>query len=114
MTHKKKDANHAGVSAIMTACGALVIDCTAAPRLGFDAIAIHHGKIAFIEVKDGTLPASKRKLTTNEMTQRMRITTHGGEYVVLLDEEQAQCWCEDAARQARREVNATQNAGQVK
>lgn len=94
MTHKRKDSNHNDLAETMRYCGALVIDCTGAPELGFDAIAIRAGRVAFLEFKDGSLPPSKQRLTDHEQVMQRSITAFGGAYLVITNEQQAQEWCE--------------------
>jgi hypothetical protein len=62
------DANHAGVVAVLRACGWYVLD-TSRVGQGFpDCIAAKHGVVRFIEIKDGAKPLSAQALTAAEAT----------------------------------------------
>ena len=50
------------------------------PRLGFDRLYIHQGRVFICEVKDGDKPPSARKLTGNELKTRAAIEAAGGVY----------------------------------
>jgi len=53
------------------------------PDTGFDLLVVAPGgQLAVVEVKDGTLPPSKRRLTPNEKAQRAKLTARGALYVI--------------------------------
>jgi hypothetical protein len=57
------DANHAIVKGTFIACGALVTDLSRVGGGVGDFLVQHQGKLYLVEVKDGSKPPSKRKLT---------------------------------------------------
>lgn len=63
----RKDANHAAIVSAMQAAGAHVID-TSRMGDGFPDVLIGAaGKWMLIEIKDGAKPASRRKLTADQV-----------------------------------------------
>jgi hypothetical protein len=89
MTGKRKDANHNSVVQALEAAGAVCIDCTVAPVLGFDLLILHRGKIYITEVKDGSKPASARKLTDGEAARKEQVELKNVPYNVVLNREEA-------------------------
>jgi hypothetical protein len=83
------DANHASVVQALRSCGWTVIDTS---RLGSgfsDAVAIKHGRIEFVEIKDGRKRPSERKLTPHEITFHQRLLAAGVTVKVITDVEGA-------------------------
>jgi hypothetical protein len=78
---KRKDANHSACTEAVRAVGAVTIDCTGDPSIGFDEIWLWRGQTFLIEIKDGSKPASRRRLTPNERQRhadaaRVDVTIH--------------------------------------
>jgi hypothetical protein len=73
----KPDKNAATLVALWRACGGEWYYMP--PDMGFDGIAVFYGT-AIVEIKDGALPPSERKLTANEQTQRAKIEARGVTY----------------------------------
>ncbi len=63
---KRKDSNHRTLTEAVRAVGAVAIDCTGDPSIGFDEIWLFRGSVWLIEIKDGAKVKSARKLTQNE------------------------------------------------
>lgn len=64
--YARKDSNHKEIIAVFREIGATVFD-TASLGSGFpDCVVGFRGKNILVEIKDGTLPPSKRKLTEDE------------------------------------------------
>ena len=62
----RKDSNHKKVVAMFRELGATVLDTA---QLGFgapDLVIAYNNKNVLVEIKDGSLPPSKRKLTEDE------------------------------------------------
>jgi Holliday junction resolvase len=77
----RKDSNHKEIIQALRDLGATVFD-TAQLGSGFpDCVAGMKGKNVLIEIKDGSLPPSKRKLTPDE--QKFHDTWRG--YVVVIN-----------------------------
>jgi hypothetical protein len=72
----RTDANHAQVIRLWRKCGATVLDCSAARGLGFDAIVLTRGRLYLAEIKDGSLPPSRRALTDAEARARDAFPDH--------------------------------------
>lgn len=75
---KRKDRNQAECVRLWESVGAVWIDTTGDPMIGFDGILIHRGRIWLIEIKDGTKPPSARRLTTNEQERHALVARAGG------------------------------------
>jgi Holliday junction resolvase len=62
----RTDANHGEIRDALRRAGCLVVD-TSGVGGGFpDLVAVRHGRVRFVEVKDGAKSASRRKLTPAE------------------------------------------------
>lgn len=59
------------------------VTITSQLKNAFDLVVVHSGKIYLVEVKDGTLTASARKLTEGEMKCKQSIENAGGVYHVI-------------------------------
>lgn len=59
----RTDSNHAAITGCFRACGALVTSLAAHGEGLPDLLIQHQGKLYLVEVKDGSKPPSKRKLT---------------------------------------------------
>lgn len=83
------DANHAEVRDALRAAGWTVID-TARLGDGFvDLLAAKHGRVEFIEVKDGAKRPSARKLTEDEIAFHALLAGAGVTVRVITSVEQA-------------------------
>ena len=67
----RTDGNHAAVAAALARIGR-VIDCHGAPELGCDLMLLTRGQTIYIEVKNGALKPSARKLTAGAGLMRVR------------------------------------------
>lgn len=63
----RKDSNHKEVVAMFRELGATVLDTAQLGSGAPDIIVGYNGKNVLVEIKDGSLPPSKRKLTEDEM-----------------------------------------------
>lgn len=80
---RRTDGNHSDVIGALRQSGWYVCDTS---RLGngfFDAIAVKHGLVRFIEIKDGSKPPSARKLTKDEAEMHVDFINAGAHVVVL-------------------------------
>lgn len=66
MRYNRLDSNHKDLIAALRVAGAAVVDMTGDPSIGFDLLVGFRGKLYAAEVKDGSKPASKRRLTEGE------------------------------------------------
>lgn len=79
---KKKDRNHNHITAHLEARGWTVQDCSAWGGAGFDVLAWkRHSGIHAIEIKDGSLKPSARKLTKSEERAKLLM----GEYWHIIE-----------------------------
>lgn len=83
----KVDANQPEIVAALRAAGATVISLAACGSGIPDLLVGHAGKTALIEVKDGSLPPSKRQLTPDQLKWHGEWT--GGTLAVVCDVESA-------------------------
>ena len=63
----KVDANQAAIVGAMRACGAKVQSLAAIGGGVPDLLVLHRGVLRLVEVKDGSRPASRRKLTPAQL-----------------------------------------------
>lgn len=68
----KIDANQPEIVAYLRERGAMVDIVSMVPGLGYDLIVRFMGATRAVEVKDGTLPPSKRQLTQSEQDAESR------------------------------------------
>jgi hypothetical protein len=86
MRARRKDANHNSVGDHLRSLGWSVLDLSSAGDGIPDMAVGRPGFAALVEVKDGSKPPSKRKLTPDE--QRVKDNWEGP-YVIALDPEDA-------------------------
>jgi hypothetical protein len=79
---RRTDANHASLLLALVKYGWYVRDTSKVPNF-FDALAIKHGRICFIEIKDGAKSLSRRKLRPNQEALHADFRRAGAEVVVL-------------------------------
>lgn len=87
--HKSKvDSNHLEIVKALRSFGAFVLDCSAL-RNAFDLLVAYNGNIYIVEVKNGALPPSARKLTSGELECKERFESVGVTYHVITSVEEA-------------------------
>lgn len=86
---RRTDANQSELVEALRACGWYVCITSAFGGGFFDAIAVKHGRVKFIEIKDGAKVASARKLTKPEAEMHGDFTEAGADVVILETVEQA-------------------------
>lgn len=84
----RKDANHAAITATLTAVGAEVFETHQVPGL-LDCLVAYRGRLTWLEIKDGQKPPSERKLTPAEAETIARLTRVGAPVAVVTDAESA-------------------------
>jgi hypothetical protein len=89
MRGNRKDANQILIEQALKRAGAVCIDCTVAPSLGFDLLVAKGGCLHIVEVKDGNAPLSKRKLTPGEAARKEELEYKGVDYNIVENVEQA-------------------------
>lgn len=62
----RTDANHLAIVGALRACGAQVLSLAAVGKGCPDLLILHRGRYQLIEVKNGTLPPSARRLTPKQ------------------------------------------------
>lgn len=83
---RKTDGNHARLRTLFRDLGCAVEDLSDVGR-GIPDLLVrlpHRGRVLLVEVKDGSLPASRRRLTDSEKAMQAR---WGDAYVVVEDED---------------------------
>lgn len=85
MAGRRTDANHGACRDNLRAIGWFVEDTSHVGCGFFDLIAAHLGRVVFVEVKDGTLPPSRRTLTPDEIRVHRDFRAAGLEVYVMLD-----------------------------
>lgn len=84
----KTDANHAEIRAAFRAAGAVVID-TFQLKNAFDMLVAYRGTLYAVEVKNGSLPPSKRRLSEGEKACKAALESVGVPYHVVKSVEEA-------------------------
>ena len=82
---KRTDRTHAACRDALRAAGWYVYDSHHVGGGFMDLIAIKHGRVVFAEVKDGTLPPSRRCLTPDEQRVHAEFQLAGAEVYVMED-----------------------------
>ena len=80
-SRNRVDAPTQAIREAVRKAGAVWIDCTGDGTIGFDAIVAFRGCVRLVEVKDGSLSASRQKLTDTERKRaeqlsRVGVTVH--------------------------------------
>lgn len=84
----KTDANHAQIRSALRSAGAVVID-TFQLKNAFDMLVAFRGQLYAVEVKDGSLPPSKRRLSAGEEACKAALESVGVPYHVVTSVEEA-------------------------
>lgn len=85
----RKDGNHDGVCQALEAAGWAVLPTFQLGHGWPDALACKPSRIVFVEIKDGGLSPSRRRLTPDEQRFRQRVELAGLEYAVVNSIEEA-------------------------
>lgn len=85
----RTDANQAEIVKVIRALGGEWIDCTDAPKAGYDGLTLWRGRSLVTEIKDGSKPPSARKLTDNEQKTKDKCDQRGVPYLILLSVDHA-------------------------
>lgn len=83
------DANHAEIIDTLRKCGWTVYDTSALGNGFFDCIAWKGERGLFVEIKDGSLSPSRRRLTPDEQRVHAAFKANGAPVVILESVEQA-------------------------
>lgn len=86
---KRIDANQPEIVKALRKVGAAWIPTSGDPSIGFDGLVIHRGKVYIVEIKNGRLTRSARKLTDTESKRKAQVEAGGVPYWVIEDEEDA-------------------------
>lgn len=87
--HKSKvDHNHSDIVEALRQIGAYVIDCSAL-RNAFDLLVAYKGQLFIVEVKNGELAPSQRKLTSGELKCKAMFESVGVTYHVIKSVDEA-------------------------
>lgn len=89
MSGKRKDSNHNEVVETFASFGFEFLDLSQFAAAGCDGIVLGRGKLAVVEIKDGSLPESRRRLTKNEQRRKVQCERQGIPYNVIENNEQA-------------------------
>lgn len=86
---RRTDGNHAAILRVMREAGAWVVD-TSRVGGGFpDAMVWHRGTIHLVEIKNGALSKSRRKLTLAERLFHEAAAFHGAPVHIITNETEA-------------------------
>lgn len=85
----RTDTNQADIVKVIRALGGEWVDCTDAPKAGFDGVTLWRGRSLITEIKDGSKPQSARKLTDNEKKTQAKCELRGVPYLILLSVDHA-------------------------
>lgn len=82
-TSNRRDGNHNLIVQTIQAMGYDWIDCTCAGQLACDGIALKGSQAVFVEIKNGALPPSARKLTQGEQERKAMCERNHIPYLVI-------------------------------
>lgn len=83
MTAKRIDANQPEIVDTLQKCGAVWIPTSGDPTIGFDGLVAFRGRLEIAEIKDGSKPASQRRLTERETKRMEQVSEKGVAYNVI-------------------------------
>jgi hypothetical protein len=86
---KRVDGGQQAIVKVLRQLGAEWIDVSADPRAGCDGILLWRKHAYVVEIKNGDLSASRRKLTENELKTQAKCAVAGAPYLILTSPEQA-------------------------
>lgn len=89
MRKARTDGNQPDIVKALRQLGAEWVDTSADPRSGCDGIVLWRGRSLITEIKNGSLSASRRKLTDNEQETQAKCEAHGVPYLILTSVDQA-------------------------
>lgn len=84
----KVDSNQSEIVAALRKRGAVVL-ITSQLKNAFDILVYHNGNTYTVEIKDGNLPKSARKLTSGEQEFKAKIESVGVTYHVVTSVDEA-------------------------
>lgn len=82
---RRKDNNHSQLVAHAKSLGFFVWETYQLPKC-CDCVMIRNGHVFFVEIKDGSKPPSKKKLTPEEAIFRAQVEEQKGRYVIAENE----------------------------
>lgn len=91
-TQSKRDRNHKEIESILLRCGMSVADTSALGKGFPDLVVAMNGQTFLVEIKDGALPPSARKLTPDE--QKFH-DAWKGKIIIICDVDEAVCFALD-------------------
>lgn len=83
MSPRRVDANQVCIVQTIKSLGGGWIETSADPRAGCDGILLYKGRAYPVEIKNGAMPPSKRKLTPNEQETQKKCAWRGVPYLIL-------------------------------
>jgi hypothetical protein len=86
---KKIDANQPKIVQAIRDIGAVWIPTSGDPAIGFDGIVIFRSRIYIVEIKNGELSLSARRLTDTEQKRKAQVESAGGCYWIIEDVDDA-------------------------
>jgi len=84
----KVDANQAEIVKALRQAGAFVVH-THTLKNAFDILVFYKGKTHIVEIKDGSKPPSKRKLTEGELKCKAGVESNGVNYNIVNNTKEA-------------------------
>jgi predicted Holliday junction resolvase-like endonuclease len=89
MRANRIDANQTEIVEALRKAGAEWIPTSGDPSIGFDGLVAHQGRLFVVEIKDGSKPASARRLTDRERKRKEQVEYKGVPYNVIESKEDA-------------------------
>ena len=86
---KKIDANQPKIVKVWRDIGAVWIPTSRDPTIGFDGIVIFRSRIYLVEIKNGELTLSARRLTDTERKRKAQVEASGVHYWIIEDADDA-------------------------
>jgi len=82
-SRNRTDDNQGEIVDALRGVGAEWVPTTGDPRIGFDGLIAFRGRLYAAEIKDGSKPPSRRKLTDNERKRKAQLAAVGVDVLVI-------------------------------
>jgi hypothetical protein len=89
MRANRTDGNKSEIVAALRKAGAEWVSCEGDPKIGFDGLVAFRSVLYAVEIKNGSLPPSRRRLTKGESDRAEQLARKGVKLLIILDPQDA-------------------------